>query len=119
MSSETTTHSEVKETNSLDIKFKENIVCHERYNKHTGISIVARSNSVTGVTSFGVAKAGLGQSRSKQLGMEIAHHRCDVKPYSIINSELTQDEFDKIADVLESSIAMDKRFSLTGYKRID
>lgn len=119
MSSETTIHSEVKQTNSLDIHYKENVVCHERYNPHKGITIVARTNTLSGVTSFGVAKAGLGQRKSKQLGLEIAHHRCEVKPYSIINSEITHEEFNTIADVLEASISMDRRFSLTGYKRID
>lgn len=120
MSKETSTR---KTGNENSNPIKTNGTCHEYYNPNSGVTVVARMIPGIGaseaITTIGVAKAGDHERKSRRLGNEIAHNRCKVKPYSVIQRYLTKEEFTVIAEVLDSSISMDSRFCLKGYTRLE
>lgn len=89
------------------------------YSEGTGIGVVAKYREDLQCTAIGVSKCGPDDKPDSDLGLEIAEHRADVKPFACVPHDFDDVEFQKMAHVLASHLVANATWNQKGLSRID
>ena len=74
----------------------------------TIVACVEQDETKFGVTKFGFHK---GEKFDETLGIDIATHRTEIQPYTVLNKKITKGQFDLFVIAISSYIRQSKQWS--------